>query len=120
MPWRLVRLEHAPTSAFPAGSVARAYHLRIPLKPDGFIDPEIHAEDPLRSTVRRFWPNEQDRSGYVVRKRLCWSLIAVGDECEEKEFGWFEDCAFLPAGHVAIVEPVNGALPFQVAAIKRD
>ena len=120
MPWRLVRLEHAPTSEFPLGSAVRIYLLRVPLQRNGHSDPGIHALDPRRSTLRRFWPSEADLSGYVVRQNARWGLIAIHGSGARDEVGWFEDCALVPAAPVPITESANGTIPFEVAEILRN
>lgn len=120
MPWRLVRLEHGPTREFPLGSAARAYLLRIPLQSNGRIDTDTHGLDPKRSTVRRYWPNEQDRSGYVVRGEAIWELVSGSNPEEAEVIGWFEDCKFSESAIISITEPENKAIPFEVADIRVD
>jgi hypothetical protein len=66
--WNVVRLELARTPEFPGGSASRAFMLRVPLNKEGLIDEASLARRPAMATVRRFWPNEPDQTGYVVRK----------------------------------------------------
>lgn len=72
--WRNVRLELAGMPEFPHGSATRAYMLHLPLKQDGTIDEEALRENPGIAGFRRFWPNEPDRSGLVVRTDSGWAL----------------------------------------------
>lgn len=117
VPWKLVRLEHAPTGSFPAGSAIRAYFLHLPLRTNGRIDHEAHASYPMLATMRRYWPCEPDRSGYVVREEERWLCISDNGKLENDAVGWFEDCSMTLGGVVEIVEPVCGAIPFTVAAV---
>jgi hypothetical protein len=79
--WTLVRLELAPTPEFPAGSASRAYMLHAPLDAAGLIDEAALAQAPAMATVRRFWPNEADQTGQLVRDGKGWSFSRpVGDD----------------------------------------
>ncbi len=120
VPWRLVRLEHAPTGVFPAGSATRAYLLRVPLNSNGHIDPLMHAVDQRRATMRRFWPSEPDRSGYIVREEATWHFIVTNNGPQTDDIAWFEDCALRIGRMLEIIELANGPIPFRVAAIRPD
>lgn len=72
--WKTVRLELAGVPEFPQGSASRAYMLHLPLRQDGMIDEEAFQENPEIAGFRRFWPNEPDRSGLVVRTENGWAL----------------------------------------------
>src|SRR3546814_9571358 len=63
MSWTTIRLELARTPAFPNGSAARSYVLRLPLGSGGLIDEREYRIHPELATARRFWPNEPDRHG---------------------------------------------------------
>ena len=65
--WNVVRLELARTPDFPEGSASRAYMLRVPLDRQGLIDEASLLSRPAMATVRRFWPNEPDQTGYGLR-----------------------------------------------------
>lgn len=67
MPWKVVRLELAESSEFPRGSAGRSYLIRLPLDGDGTLDYVNLEAEPTRATVRRFWPNQPDMHGTVVR-----------------------------------------------------
>ena len=83
MSWKNVRLELAGTHDFPNGSAGRAYLLRLPLDERGLIDERLIVQFPQRATVRRHWPNEPERNGYLVRKPHGWSFssaqVSMGD-----------------------------------------
>jgi len=75
--WKTIRLELARTADFPRGSVARSYVLRLPLQRDGTIDEAALSLHPELATVRRFWPNEPDRRGYVTYTPQGWGFAAA-------------------------------------------
>ena len=82
MPWKVVRLELAASSEFPRGSAGRSYLIRLPLDGDGMLDLANLEAEPARATVRRFWPNQPDMHGAVVRtpSGLAIKYEARGDE----------------------------------------
>ena len=67
MKWKVIRLELASNWEFPRGSAGRSYLIRLPLKDDGEIDTDTLESQPARATVRRYWPNQADMLGYLVR-----------------------------------------------------
>lgn len=112
--WNIVRLELARTPTFPEGSASRAYMLRVPLDPEGLIDAAEIAKHPATATVRRFWPNEPDQTGYLIRNGTGWAFsYAVGEDDDEKLYHLGEHP--LHMGHyVTISEPDGVDLPFRV------
>lgn len=72
--WKSIRLELAETPEFPTGSATRAYILHLPLCDDGTIDEPAFRENPIIAGFRRFWPNEPDSYGVVVRTEHGWAL----------------------------------------------
>lgn len=67
MKWKVIRLELASSWQFPRGSAGRSYLVRLPLADDGVIDKAALEAQPSRATVRRYWPNEADMVGQLVR-----------------------------------------------------
>lgn len=115
MSWKTVRLELARTKEFPNGSAGRAYLLRLPLDDRGLIDESQLHKNPERATVRRHWPNEPDRNGYLVRKGRGWAFsYAVGDKDDEDIFH-LESHPFRQGDYVTITETDGEKLPFKVA-----
>lgn len=114
MSWKNVRLELARTQDFPNGSVGRAYLLRLPLDDSGLIDEGQVISQPQRATVRRHWPNEPDRNGYLVPSPGGWAFSYAADgslidgpcnlEAHPLRVG---DC-------VTIIEADGARLPFRV------
>lgn len=72
--WQSIRLELAETAEFPMGSATRAYILHLPLRDDGTIDEPAFRANPVIAGFRRFWPNEADRYGVIVRTERGWAL----------------------------------------------
>ena len=111
MAWKSIRLELAETSDFPRGSASRAYLLRLPLDPDGRIDLTEVGDRPARATVRRFWPNQADLSGNVVRTPQGWAFdYGCGHATAQTEV------PLLRLGEcIVLIEPDGSRLPFRVA-----
>lgn len=114
MVWTVIRLELARTPEFPEGSAARAYLLRLPLDASGMIDTPSFEKDPQLATVRRYWPNERDKEGYVIRKRRNWVFsYAPGEEDDEALFH-LETHPIRLGEFVTITETDGEKLPFRV------
>jgi hypothetical protein len=118
--WTLVRLELAWTPEFPEGSASRAFILRVPLDRDGLIDETSLAKAPAMATVRRFWPNEPDQTGYIVRNGSGWAFsYALGEADDEKLFHLASHP--LRAGdYVTVTEPDGEPNPFRVVRSQPD
>lgn len=116
MNWKSIRLELAGTPDFPGGSVSRSYHLRLPLREDGHIDEAAHGRDPASATARRFWPNEPDLSGNLVRTATGWAFSPADERCGGKLFHL--DDQPIRAGGQVIVHDAHGRLPFRVARLE--
>jgi hypothetical protein len=74
MKWKVIRLELASNWEFPKGSAGRSYLIRLPLNDDGEIDRITLESQPARATVRRYWPNQADMLGYLVRTRAGYAI----------------------------------------------
>ena len=117
MTWTTIRLELARTPAFPRGSAARSYVMRLPLMRDGHIDEQEFRCHPELATVRRFWPNEPDRHGYLLRTAEGWALsYELGEEDDENIFR-LDAHSILPGSYLTLTEPDGARLPFVVKAL---
>lgn len=117
MSWKSIRLELARTKEFPDGSASRAYLLHLPVSEAGVIDESQLRAAPSRATVRRFWPNEPDMSGYVVRKPAGWAFsYKVGDEDDELIFH-LESHRLQEGEYVTLTEPDGRQFPFRVIKV---
>lgn len=118
--WSLVRLEMGRTPEFPEGSASRAYLLRLPLNERALIDGVALARAPAMATVRRYWPNEPDQVGYVVRKGAGWAFsYAMGDNDDEEVFH-LESHPLRLGNYVTVTETDGRRYPFRVAAAQPD
>lgn len=118
MSWKSIRLELARTPDFPEGSPGRAYLIRLPLDADGLIDEPSRAAAPAMATVRRFWPNERDMSGYVVRTPGGWAFsYRKGEEDDETVFH-LENHPIRLGEYLTLTEPDGSRLPFRVASLQ--
>lgn len=117
MTWTMIRLELARTEDFPNGSAARSYVLRLPLRPDGLINEQEYRTQPELATARRFWPNEPDRRGYLLRKPEGWVLsYAPGEEDDERIFR-LDAHAIRPGSYLTLTESDGARLPFLVKGL---
>lgn len=80
-------MELASNGEFPRGSAGRAYLLRVPLADDGQIDSESLDNEPNRAVVRRFWANEADRIGHLIRTPTGLAIDYESDGAELFPFG---------------------------------
>jgi hypothetical protein len=119
MTWKSIRLELARTSEFPQGSASRAYLLRLPLANDGLIDEAALREAPAMATVRRFWPNEPDMAGYVIRTPRGWAFsYELGDDDDEAVFH-LESHHIQLGEYLTLTEPDGRQLPFRIASVEQ-
>jgi hypothetical protein len=117
MTWKNIRLELARTKEFPQGSASRAYLLRLPLDDDGLINETELRALPARATVRRFWPNEPDMAGYVIRTPRGWAFsYRVGEEDDEAIFH-LETHHLCTGEYITLTEPDGRQFPFRVASV---
>jgi len=119
MNWKSIRLELARTSDFPQGSASRAYLLRLPLADDGRIDEAALSKAPAMATVRRFWPNEPDMAGYVIRTPRGWAFsYELGEDDDEAVFH-LETHRIRLGEYLTLTEPDGRELPFRIASVER-
>lgn len=118
--WKLVRLELARTPEFPEGSASRAYMLRVPLTEDGLIDRVALMRNPAMATVRRFWPNQPDQSGYLVRNGDGWAFsYALGDDDDEAVYH-LDSHPIRLGEYVTLTERDGARLPFKVMRLQKE
>lgn len=118
MSWKSIRLELARTPEFPGGSASRAYVIRLPVNDDGLIDEEAVKENTAMARVRRFWPNERDMSGYVIKTPKGWAFsYRVGEDDDETIF-LLDRHVILPGKYITLTEPDGSQLPFRIATVQ--
>lgn len=115
--WNIVKLELARTDEFPTGSASRSYLIRLPLNDQALIDEAARAADPGRATIRRFWPNEPDQSGYILKSKNGWVFsYAVGEEDDENLFH-LENHPIRQGEYITIAEPDGDRMPYRIASV---
>jgi hypothetical protein len=119
MNWKTVRLELGRTRDFPEGSASRAYLLRLPLDESGAIDASAIRSEPGHATVRRFWPNERDRSGRIVPTPEGWAVRYDPGDAEGDGVYRLETQSVRLGGEVRVTEPDGRLLPFRVASLRK-
>ncbi|GLV30562.1 hypothetical protein TomTYG75_30770 [Sphingobium sp. TomTYG75] len=91
--------------------------MRLPLGQDGLIDEQEYRHKPELATVRRFWPNEPDRHGWLLRTTNGWALsYEPGEEDDERLFR-LDAHAIQPGSYLTLTEPDGERLPFVVKAL---
>ena len=118
MNWTSIRLELARMPEFPEGSASRCYLLRLPIDGDGLVDEDTIRRDPAKATVRRFWPNEPDLSGHVIRTRRGWAFSYRPGEDDDETVFHLETHPFRIGEYVTLTEPDGSRLPFRVADLR--
>lgn len=117
--WRIIRLELGRTRQFPKGSPSRSYLMRLPLDAEGWINALARAADPLGATVRRFWPQQPDRSGYLVPRGDGWGCVHRPGGAQDC-FSHLPHQRFCLGESIRVIEADELALPFLVVMLERD
>lgn len=128
MNWKVIRLELASSWEFPKGSVGRSYLIRLPLTEDGAIDNAALETHPGHATVRRYWSNEADMLGHLVRTPMGYAIryetnSATRDLAETNGTGCqrlfqFGAEAIEVGEQIFLTEPDGSRLHFRVAGMQ--
>jgi len=113
--WKNIRLELGRTNEFPAGSVSRAYLIRLPLNDDDIVDRHAFELNPYRATVRRYWSTEPDEAGVVLPVDGDWAMRCNGTADRRLELN---GRPIRLGQQVSVVGPDGAILPFRVASIR--
>lgn len=114
MNWKSIRLELGCTSEFPAGSVSRAYLLRLPLDDHDRIDADAFELNPRKAVVRRHWSTDPDERGHVARNGADWVL-----RCNGKDRTLRVESRCMRLGEkVQLVDAEGDVLPLRIASIR--
>lgn len=120
MKWKVIRLELASSWEFPRGSAGRTYLIRVPLTEDGAIDAATLESQPTRATVRRYWSNQADRLGYLVKTSLGYAIRYEANgqgEADPRLFRFGAD-AIKVGEQIALTELDGSELQFRVASLQ--
>ncbi len=118
MIWNNIRLELACASQFPQGSPHRCYLLHLPLEASGLIDEEMVRATPRRATVRRFWPNQPDLRGYVVKRPEGWAFAYDSREDGDETVFHLDTHPIRIGECLTLTEPDGERLPFTVTNVQ--
>jgi hypothetical protein len=116
-----IRLELARDPEFPTGSRDHGYAFTAPLDDDGRIDPEAWKANRDLCRVRRFWGDEPEQLGHLVRKPGgSWAFhYDIGGEVDDDEAGYrFGDHAFRLGEYVSIRDDEDRLRTFHIVAIR--
>jgi hypothetical protein len=118
MSWKSIRLELGRTADFPDGSPSRTYLLRLPLDQENLIDEHALKAAPALATVHRYWPNEPDMIGNLIRSAKCWAISYEPDEGVDEAVFHLEILPLQEGNYVTLTEPDGRRLPFRVASVR--
>jgi hypothetical protein len=107
MTLKKVRLELARDREHPEGSSRHGYEFVGPLDEEGHLDPAAWKKHRERCRVRRFWQNEADEMGHLVRKpggQWAFHYDVHGDTGDDEGGYRFGNHKFLPGEYVSIRE----------------
>ena len=119
MNWNAIRLELAGTSDFPEGSAGRAYLLRLPLDEGGRIDAAALACEPGQAIVRRFWPNEPDLTGRVVKTDRGFMFRYENGAASKAGTLSIDRDPIRLGARVTVTDSDGQRLPFRVAGLRQ-
>lgn len=108
-------MELAGTGEFPAGSVGRAYLIRLPLDDEDTLDRAALMQHPSRATVRRHWSTEADERGHIVQSGNEWAM-RCGNKKERQLT--LNGTPLRLGQQVCVTEPDGSVLPFKIASIR--
>jgi len=115
-----IRLELARDHDFPAGSNAHGYEFTAPLDEAGKIDNSEWKQARDKCRVRRFWGDEDDEIGHLVRKAggsWAFHYDIHGDEDDDETGYRFGDHAFQLGEYVSILEHDDHLRTFRVVRV---
>lgn len=114
MNWKSIRLELGSTGEFPAGSVSRAYLIRLPLNDCDCVDAAAVTDAPSKATVRRHWSSDPDQKGVIVQRGEDWAM-----RCGDAQRILQLNSAPVRLGQkVSVIEPDGTVLPFSIASVR--
>lgn len=115
-----IRLELARDHEFPDGSRQRGYEFTAPLDGAGKIRQDEWRKHRDQCRVRRFWADEDDEVGHLVRKpggSWAFHYDLLGDEDDDETGYRFGDHAFVPGEYVSIKEHDDVLRTFKVMSV---
>jgi hypothetical protein len=122
MALKKIRLELARDREHPEGSNRHGYEFVAPLDAEGHLDAALWKQHRARCKVRRFWLNEPDELGHLVRKPGGhWAFHYRSDgDADDDEAGYrLGKHTFTPGEYVSIREHEDDVLrTFRVVRVE--
>ncbi len=115
-----VVLELARDPDFPNGSRAHGYRFTAPITEDGKIDAEAWKTHRDQCRVVRFWGDEEDEVGHLIRKpggAWAFHYDVHGDEDNDETGYRFALHVFKPGEYLSIKEHDDQMRTFKVIAV---
>jgi hypothetical protein len=115
-----VRLFLARDPEFPEGSAKHGYEFLAPLDAKGHIEVKAWHDVKERCRVKRFWGEEPDEIGHLVRKPGgSWAFhYDIHGDIDDDEAGYrFGDHAFKPGEYVSIREHDEELRTFRITSV---
>ena len=72
---------------------------------------------PELATVRRFWPNEPDQHGYLLRTGDGWALSYAPGDADDERIYRLDAHSIAPGSYLTLTEPDGTRLPFLVRGL---
>ncbi len=116
MTWKTIRLELARTARFPEGSAAHAYVLRLPVDDNGMVETRPLRDATQQPVVRRFWPDEPDQTGVVIKQGRRWTFSYRPGAADDEAIFHLEDHPVRVGDYLTITETDGQTLPFRVVS----
>jgi hypothetical protein len=118
MKWKVVRLELASSQEFPRGSAGRTYLIRLPINENCAIDSATLESQPSRATVRRYWPNQADKLGHLVRTPRGYAIRYDANGHAEPRLFKFGAESIRVGDQIIVTDPDGSELQFKVASLQ--
>jgi len=116
-----VLMELARDHDFPRGSREHGYELVAPLDTENKLDPNLWKKEREHCRVRRFWGDEGDELGHLVRKpggSWAFHYDIEGDEDDDEAGYRFNDERFIPGEYVSVHEQDETMRTFKVVTVE--
>lgn len=121
MSLKRIRLDLARDPDFPMGSAQHGYEFTAPLDDNAHIDPNEWKKKRDMCRVRRFWGNEDDEIGHLVRRpggSWAFHYDLLGDEDDDESGYRFAIHSFRPGEYVTIKEHDDTLKTFRVVTVE--
>jgi len=121
MTLNIIRMELARDQDYPDGSHENGYEFVLPLNAEGSIDTDGWRKNKKRCRVRRFWEDEPDEQGHVVRRpggTWAFHYDLRGDPDEDEPGYKFDSHVFRPGEYVSLREQDGEMRTFQIVFVK--